>query len=161
MNALLSLPKRFAALREANVSYVVLTGFSSLPTSAKEEILILTSNLSGLSLHLQCKPTKKHGRYNLKISEHTSVQIGIVEKGQGVFPEAFETQLLKGPCVFREDVRLPDTIQHAYALLYHQLYREDLLKDSLEQRTMLKELARLRVGDFVAHEYNWLGNYSR
>lgn len=159
---LLSLRKRFAALREGNICYVVLAGFSSLPTSVKEDVVILTNNLSGLMLHLQAKPTRVVGRYSLPISGHTKVDIGVVEKGKGLFPEQYETRLLTSSCHFREDVvRMPEPIGHAYATLYHQLFRCNLLGENLEQRTILKDLVRQRVGDFVAHEFSWLGNYNK
>lgn len=130
----MNLREAFTTLTEQGVKYVVIGNWIKLPYNAHEEIEILCTNekiiqqLLGLS--------KISGNSHLLALDGGARQrFTLIKKGDSIFPDKFEAELLEKAITSKEKVKHPGNTEALWMFLFKGLYNQ-AFKNETERKTI-------------------------
>jgi hypothetical protein len=155
----------FQSLKETKTQYVVLSGFAALPSHSNDKIVVLVERLSRF-LELEPKIRKIEGqRYAFPLNDEADnpqeIEMYIIPKGMGFYPDRFETELLSRVEWHNDIIRIPENTVLSAAILYWLLFRDSWLAKEPERRKVLRQFVEDRVGPAMPCRLAAVPFYSR
>lgn len=129
-----SLTTIFERLKESGIQYAIVQGFSNAPRMEPKQMSILTTDAERFAKIIGAEKDAD-GPYLYRVPG-IRTQFFLMQKGQGFFPETFETEMLRRAEI-HDGVRRTNNTDTMSARLYWMVYRESAWTQDREFRDVV------------------------
>lgn len=151
------LPLRELFERIRHISYAVISPWERLPMDNPSDLIILTDQFRSLETLWNLSRHTQNAQYLTEFSNGDKLVVTVLEKGKHVFPEQFESQILKQRVLHNGCVMVPDNVAWPLTRLYWKLFYENWMASEPDDRKWLVQFVKQRVGgEPLRPKYRWL-----